>query len=185
MNTQSIGKMTFVSHGTITTHTTATRTTKKTRKGKGKAESNKGKDKAEDRAPLPQGFDDGGCHEEVAMTKKAQHKWVALYDMPLTHARFGGMVHPGEMPKPELKARKVYQGICYNCGELGHLGKECKAPAPDKMCFKCEKMGHIEMNCPQTVCCWCHKRQPGHASQDCDVLADDDWHHINDTWGTG
>ncbi|AAT68794.1 gag protein [Simian immunodeficiency virus] len=38
---------------------------------------------------------------------------------------------------------------CFNCGQIGHLQKDCKRPRKTK-CFKCGQEGHIAKNCGQT-----------------------------------
>jgi hypothetical protein len=43
---------------------------------------------------------------------------------------------------PELPVRE-----CFNCGALGHIGKECSVP-PHNICFKCQRQGHKAANCP-------------------------------------
>ncbi len=65
---------------------------------------------------------------------------------------------------------------CHNCGELGHMAKDCPK---GKLCHKCKKPGHMSIDCPSSnnnsnqgdnnfkniICHIC--KQKGHMSRDC------------------
>lgn len=42
---------------------------------------------------------------------------------------------------------KTGSPVCYNCGNYGHLSKDCDEPIQGKACYNCGETGHLLRNC--------------------------------------
>ncbi|KAF9901601.1 hypothetical protein BX616_002208 [Lobosporangium transversale] len=62
--------------------------------------------------------------------------------------------------------------ISYNCGQSGHISRDCSGERKERACYKCNEVGHISRDCPSTSsndngpeCYKCGKS--GHISRNC------------------
>ncbi|KIK10750.1 hypothetical protein PISMIDRAFT_576937 [Pisolithus microcarpus 441] len=101
--------------------------------------------------------------------KKNKGKKTLLFSTPLTHSGFQGEVSVVE--EEQGTSRKVELPTCHECGEVGHVRRNCGWWLQNQTCYQCFKLGHLAVNCPKTVCRFCHQAKPGHVDMDCPVIA--------------
>ena len=56
----------------------------------------------------------------------------------------------GYKPNERYASRPIREATCYECGELGHVRKNCPARWKDVTCYGCGQKGHMRRMCPQT-----------------------------------
>ncbi|XP_078172651.1 uncharacterized protein LOC144566493 isoform X2 [Carex rostrata] len=57
-------------------------------------------------------------------------------------------------------------GMCFNCGEEGHMAANCLAEKKKKPCFRCGQFGHFGKDCTQGQYCYTCKKN-GHKAKEC------------------
>lgn len=50
-----------------------------------------------------------------------------------------------------LRANAAVASMCFNCGEKGHLSRECDLPQEGLRCYTCKEVGHRSKDCPKRV----------------------------------
>jgi hypothetical protein len=87
---------------------------------------------------------------------------------------------PLQMREPELPPTNEAGMVCFNCGEKGHISRQCANPRVEMKdrvrCFNCGKVGHMSFDCPDPrknkACYNCGSEE--HIARDCpnDLIKD-------------
>ena len=40
---------------------------------------------------------------------------------------------------------------CFNCGDKGHMSRECSLPQEGRRCYNCKQVSHVSSACPSRV----------------------------------
>lgn len=63
-------------------------------------------------------------------------------------AKFSQLKNTKQTVKVEgFSGRSAHEQKCFNCGNSGHMSRDCPQKQRGTKCFKCQKFGHIATNC--------------------------------------
>ncbi|TIA20687.1 hypothetical protein D6C80_02295 [Aureobasidium pullulans] len=118
----------------------------------------------------PANYSCGPCEKTFASKDRAAHDRSKGHRLAL--AKIKAVVEAAEALRngyPVENNENIDPNACHNCGELGHMSKECTAPK--KMtgaCFNCGQTGHNKSDCPNPTVVTCRNcNTQGHMSREC------------------